>query len=436
MNDQLEIPSLPVRQDATPKAPTTTPPAACSRRRLTGWLIACLLLMIVSAVAWRIYSDRRPHLTGRKSRSELSEAQPVEVATVIKGYIDVVLDAIGTVTPLATVTVKTQINGQLQTVGFTEGQIVRKGDFLAQIDPRPYQALLEQARGQLARDEALLRQGQTDLARFQALLKRDSIARQQAEDQGFLVQQNQASVRADQGQVDTQNLNLAYCHIISPVDGRVGFRQVDPGNYVQTSDANGLVVITQLQPISVVFPLPEDNLLAVLRRFQSDVTLPVTLYDRANTTELARGKLSTTDNQVDTTTGTWKLRALFPNSDNRLFPNQFVNARLVVDTLHDVLTVSNAAVQRGAPGTYVYLLKADSTVTVRPIKTGVVNEGRVEIVSGLAAGDGVVVSGADRLREGARVTVQTGLPGSGSNAGVTPPTQDAVSGQPGQRIKP
>jgi multidrug efflux system membrane fusion protein len=403
MDDHVETRRLP------PSAPdqfqrTTVVPRPPARTRRGPWLgraIALLLVLGLGLGVWRLVST--PPGTGPQGHTAAPPAQLVGTATAARGDVRIVLDALGTVTPLATVTVRTQIAGQLQSVGFVEGQIVHKGDFLAQIDPRPYQAALEVAQAALAKDQALLKQAQADLARYQTLLKQDSIARQQAENQVYVVQQYQAAIRSDQAQIDTQMLNLAYCHIVSPIDGRIGLRQVDPGNFVQPSDTNGLVTITQLQPISVVFALPEDVLPQVLKRFHSSAKLPVMAYDRANKTLLATGELSTIDNQIDTTTGTWKLRALFANADEMLFPNQFVNARLLIDTLHDVVTVPTAAVQRGAPGTYVYLVKPDDAVTVRPVKTGVVDGDHEQIVSGLEPGDRVVVDGTDRLREGTKV---------------------------------
>jgi len=283
--------------------------------------------------------------------------------------------------------------------------MVKKGDFLAQVDPRPYQVALEQAQGQLAHDQGLLAQAKSDLLRYQTLTKQDSISRQQVDDQVFLVQQYQGTVAADQGTVDSAKLNLTYCHIIAPVDGRVGLRQVDQGNYVQLSDANGIVVITQLQPMSVIFTLSEDQVPQVMKRISGGATLPVTAYDRSNINELATGTLLTVDNQVDTTTGTVKLRASFPNPDQSLFPSQFVNTRLLVDTIHDTLLVPNAAVQRGAPGTYVYLVENNASVKVQPIKIGPSDATNTSVVSGLKAGDQVVIDGADRLRDGARVNV-------------------------------
>ena len=286
-----------------------------------------------------------------------------------------------------------------------------------------------------------MRQAQADLVRYQTLLRQDSIARQQAEDQVFLVQQYEAAMRSDQAQIDQQKVNLVYCHITSPTDGRVGLRLVDPGNFVQPSDANGLVVVTQLQPISVIFPLPEDDLPLVLPRFHAGDKMPVTVFDRANLHQLATGYVSTIDNQIDTTTGTWKLRALFDNKDEMLFPNQFVNARVLVDTLHGVVTVPTAAVQRGAPGTYVYLVNANDTVSVRTIKTGIVDGDKLQVTAGLAAGDRVVVDGTDRLRDGAKVSIQEGgatqAGGTQASGGATPQRHHPqATTEPGTSARP
>ncbi len=302
-------------------------------------------------------------------------------------------------------TVQTQINGQLTAVGFTEGQMVKKGDFLAQIDQRPYEILKAQYEGQLAHDQGLLAQAQLDLKRYQTLAQQNSIARQQAEDQVFIVQQYEGTVKQDQAQVDTQTLNIAYCHIVSPVTGRVGLRLVDPGNYVQTASSTGIAVVTQLQPITVIFSIPEDDLPEIMPQFNAGTALSVTAYDRANLHELATGQVSAVDNQIDTTTGTVKVRAQFDNTDNALFPNQFVNARLLVKTLENVVTVPTSAIQRGSPGAYVYVINADSTVSVRQITTGAVDGNMTAVNSGLAAGERVVIDGTDRLRDGLHVTV-------------------------------
>ena len=260
-------------------------------------------------------------------------------------------------TPLATITVQTQINGQLTEVGFKEGQIVHKGDFLAQIDPRPYQAALDLAEGTLIHDQGLLDQAESDLARYQKLSKQDSIALQQVADQQFLVQQDKGLVKEDEATIETAKLNLAYCHITAPIAGRIGLRLVDPGNYVQTSSPTGLVVLTETEPISVIFVLPEDAIQDIWREFRSGKKLTVTAYNRTNATLIATGSLDSVDNEIDTTTGTIKLRATFPNTDEVLFPNQFVNARLLVRTIAGATIAPVAAIQHGAPGTFVFLVK-------------------------------------------------------------------------------
>ena len=330
------------------------------RRHWLRWLVALLLLLVLGWLAWRLLFSGGGG--GGQAHKPGDAAQPVGVAKIATGDMQVVLTGLGTVTPLATITVQTQINGQLMSVGFQEGQLVRKGDFLAQIDPRPYQVTLEQAQGAFAHDTALLAQAKSDLARYVSLNRQDSIAKQQVTDQQFLVQQDQGLVMEDQSAIDSARLNLTYCHIVAPVSGRVGLRLVDPGNYIQTGSATGLVVITELQPISVVFVLPEDNIPAIAQQMYAGQTLSVGAYDRTNTTVIAQGSLITVDNTVDTTTGTVKLRARYPNTDNALFPNQFVNARLLLKTLPGVVEAPSAAVQTGAPGSFVYLVKPDSTV--------------------------------------------------------------------------
>jgi multidrug efflux system membrane fusion protein len=282
--------------------------------------------------------------------------------------------------------------------------------------------LKEQYEGQLARDQGLLAQAQMDLKRYQTLAQQNSIARQQSEDQVFIVDQYAGSVKQDQGLVDAQSLNISYCRIVSPITGRVGLRLVDPGNYVQTSSTSGIAVITQLQPISVVFSLPEDDLPDIMPQFTAGTPLIVTAYDRANLRQLAVGKVSAIDNQIDTTTGTVKVRAQFDNNENTLFPNQFVNVRVLVKTLQNVVTVPTSAIQRGAPGAYVYVINPDNTVAVRPVSTGPIDGNITAINSGLAAGDRVVIDGTDRLRDGLKVIVvgdsgQAAPPAAGGGQG-------------------
>ncbi len=399
----------PVVDAPLPDAPDQiTEPRPPARHR-GRWLLVLLVLVVAGGLLfwWLRGGGGASHGAGLRM-----PPQAVGVAAASIGDIPIIDSGLGTVTPLATITVQTQIAGLLQSIGFTEGQIVHKGDFLAQIDPRPFEALLAQARGQLARDQGLLAQAEADDKRFQRLNKQDSIARQQAEDQHFIVLQDQGTVAADQGTIQTQLVNLAFCHITSPVTGRVGLRQVDAGNYVTPSEPNGLVVVTQLQPISVIFTLPEDDLPQIMQRLHAGVTLPVTVYDRNDTIKLGTGVLQAVDTQIDTTTGTVKIRAQFANADNALFPNQFVNARLLVDTHAKVVTVPNAALQTGAPGSFVYVVNADSTVSVRVVKTGAATSSLTEITSGLKEGERVVIDGADRLREGAKVIVPTGAPGT------------------------
>jgi membrane fusion protein, multidrug efflux system len=378
-----------------------SPPPRRSRLRPFLWLL--LIVAIVGAAVW--YFPRRDTQPKNSGRPPAGAPVPIGVAPVEKADMPVTLSQLGTVTPLAMVTVKTQISGYLMEVAFREGQMVNKGDFLAQIDPRPYQVALASAQAQLAKDQALLKNAQLDLVRYNTLVAQNSVAKQTRDTQESLVGQYQATVKADQAQIDAQKLNLTYCRIISPVTGRVGLRQVDAGNYVQNSDPNGIVVVTQIQPISVIFTLPEDNLPAVMGRVQSGATLPVTAYDRTGADEIAKGRLDTVDNQIDTTTGTVKLRAIFDNDQGTLFPNQFVNIKLLVNTLHDSDVVPASAIQRGAPGTFVYLLKPDYTVAVQTVKLGPGDGQRIAILSGLQPGESVVIDGADRLRDGAKVTV-------------------------------
>jgi multidrug efflux system membrane fusion protein len=341
----------------------------------------------------------------------------VSVAQIGRGDVPIYMNQLGAVTPLATVQVNSQISGYLQQIAFKEGQMVTKGQFLAQIDPRPYQAALMQAEGALARDQAQLAEARLDLTRYQTLLKQDSIASQTVDQQAASVKQLEGTVKTDQANIATAKLNLVYCHIVSPVTGRVGLRQVDVGNYVTPGLTNGIVVVTQLTPIDVEFTLPEDNLPQIQARLRAGATLSVTAYDRSGQTELAQGHLLTLDNQVDPTTGTVKAKARFDNGANTLFPQQFVNVRILVDTLNNAIVAPTSSVLRGADGLFAYVVQGGAnahTVTVRAVKTGPVNGDKTAILSGLTVGETVVTDGSDRLRESAPVI----LPGDCIPAGL------------------
>ncbi len=392
------------------------PPPAAPPRRRRGWLLGLLGLLLIAGVAWWIYHRPQP---AAQRPTRFGQTPPVATAPVQSGDINVTVNALGTVTSLATVTVRSQISGQIMRIAFSEGQLVNQGDLLVEIDSRPYQLALSQAEGNLKRDQALLQAAQLDLERYQNLVKTNAIPRQQLDTQAALVQQDQGLVMADQAQIDTARLNIAYCHIVAPVSGRVGLRQVDQGNYVTANDTNGIVIITQLTPISVLFTTAEDNLPPILKRVQGGAVLPVTAYNRSGTTQLASGRLLTFDNQIDTTTGTVKLRAEFDNKDSALFPNQFVNVRVLVDTLHDTAVVPTSAIQRGAPGTFVYVVNADTTVSVRKVELGPVDGERIAIKSGLKTGERVVIDGADKLKDGIKVTLHE--PGAAAPAPASNP---------------
>jgi multidrug efflux system membrane fusion protein len=298
---------------------------------------------------------------------------------------------------------------------FREGQMVKQGELLAQIDPRPYQVQLAQAEGTMARDQALLKNAQADLDRYRTLFEQDSIAKQQLDTQASLVRQYEGAIKADQAQIDSAKLQLTYSRITAPIGGRLGLRQVDPGNIVHASDTNGIVVITQLQPVTVVYTLPEDNISAVMKQLHAGQKLTVDAYDRAGRTKLASGMLLTVDNQIDPATGTIKLKAQFANDDSSLFPNQFVNARMLLDVMREIILIPSAAVQRGTQGTFVYVVRDDQSVTVRTVKLGPTEGETAAIESGLSAGEIVVVDGTDKLRDGAKVEVGE------RNAAAAPP---------------
>ena len=421
MNEALKPDEVTQRAAPAPVAPTIEPAtvetAPPRRRNWLLWIVIVAALAAAAVYAWKKYESAAPSAKPEETSGRPAQPpQTVRVAPAVLGDMPLTIDALGTVTPFETVTIRTQIAGTLQSVAFTEGQTVKAGDFLAQIDPRPYEAALAQAQGQLAKDQALLGQAQGDLARFQQLAKQDSIAMQQVADQAALVAQDKAAIAADQAMVKTAELNVAYTHIVSPVTGRVGLRLVDPGNYLQPSDANGIVVITQIDPISVVFTTPESNLPRISARLNSGVKLPVTVLDRDNVHALTTGTLTTFDSQIDVTTGTIKMRSTFDNPNGVLFPNQFVNVRLLVDTMTGATLAPNPAIQLGASGNFVYLLNDNSTVSKRDVVIGPTDGKHTVITSGLAAGDKVVIDGVDRLRDGAKVKVVDNPPTTGAQA--------------------
>lgn len=371
--------------------------------------IVFLVVLIVTVAALVVAAASM--LSKRKAQKQMQmmgqRPQPVTAVAVEKANLDVYLKAIGTVIPLNTVTVRPQVSGQLLHLYFQEGQTVQKDDILAQIDPRPFQVQVMQAEGQLAKDEELLRNAEIELSRYKVLLAQDSIAVQQVTAQESLVKQYKSLIQTDKGQVASAKLQLSFSRIISPISGRVGLKLVDAGNVVSAGDASGIAVITQTQPITIVFSVPQDNLPAILKRFRSVNLMPVIAFNQDGKTILAKGKLWAIDNQIDTATGTIKLKAVFKNDDHQLFPNQFVTVRLRVDTLKDTTVMSTSALQKGSIGAFTYVVGKDQIITVRPVKLGPVHGDLIAVTEGLEPGEMVVTSGGDKIREGSKVFIVT-----------------------------
>ncbi|MGC2422653.1 MAG: efflux RND transporter periplasmic adaptor subunit [Candidatus Acidiferrales bacterium] len=384
-----------------------------TKHRWWVWLLVALALI----GGYIIY---RQHVaTEQAAQAKAAAAQhsvPVTAGKASKGDVGVYVEALGAVTPVYTVTVTSRVQGQIMEVHYREGQMVRKGNPLLDIDPRPYQAALDEAEGQLAHDQALLAEAQIDLTRYQTALARNAIAEQQVADQQQIVYQDQGTVKNDQGLVANAQVNVVYTHITSPIDGRVGLRLVDPGNIVQANSTNSLVVITQLQPITVIFSVAEDYLPEILKQLRQGHKLEVDAYDRSQETKLASGSLLTLDNEVDPTTGTIKLRAIFANKDSSLFPNQFVNARLLVETQQNVTLVPTAAIQRTSQNAFVYVIGPDQTAKMRTVTVGTAN-GDVTAVQGVQPGEAIAVDGFDKLQDGVKVSVRSGKGKSNSSGG-------------------
>jgi multidrug efflux system membrane fusion protein len=367
-------------------------------------IVVLALVIVVIAASVVVYEHQRTRL----ARVGATPARDIPVVAAIahRGDIGVYITGLGAVTPLNTIEIKTRVDGQLMTVSYKEGQIVRKGDPLLEIDPRPYQVQLAQAEAQLIKDQAALQNAQADLQRYETLIVRNAVAQQVLATQRATVAQDEAALKADQANIDSARLNISYCHIAAPLAGRVGLRLIDPGNMVSAAAGTPLVVITQTQPISIIFTIPEQQLAAVLGPSRAGRHLQVDAFDRDMQTVLASGDLTTIDNEIDQTTGTLKLRATVPNRDEALFPNQFVNARLLVQQKKGVTLVPNAAVQRNAAATFVYVVKPDQVVSVRAVKVGTTNAEESEVVSGVRPDEIVVVQGVDRLQEGSRVALE------------------------------
>ncbi|MES2236718.1 MAG: MdtA/MuxA family multidrug efflux RND transporter periplasmic adaptor subunit [Pseudomonadota bacterium] len=396
------------------------------------WITVGILIIVSTGATFHFFDRQDPQekKNGYSGMDGAGRPMPVTAATVRGGDIDVVINALGTVTALNTATVKARVDGQLARINFQDGQLVKAESVLAEIDPRPFQIQLNQANGQLVRDQALLANAKIDYERYAGLLAKDSIAKQQVDAQESLVHQYEGTVLADRAQVDNAKLQLGFTRITAPITGRLGLRQIDVGNMVHGTDANGLVVITQIQPIFVIFAIPADSIPAVLPRLSAGESLVVEAFDRDGKNKLATGKLLMADNQIDATTGTVKLKAEFTNSDNKLFPNQFVNVRLRIETRHNAILIPAAAIQRGTPGTFVYVVGTDQAVTIRAVTPGPTFADTVAIEKGLALGEQVVTDGADKLREGAKVDVSSPAMRNHSRQRLHPddPNADAYPG--------
>ena len=427
-----EIPSEPHKGDEGKEhEQPAQEPAKKPKNPRRKWFWAAALLLLVLALLL-VHHFKSKEAETKKAAQAKPPGASITTAQSKTGDINIYVNALGTVTPLYTVTVYSQITGKVMTVHYAEGQLVHKGDPLVEIDPQPYEATLKQAQGNLEHDEGLLAQARIDLARYQAAYARNAIARQQLEDQEQAVKQYEGTVKADQGTVDYDQVQLSYCHIVAPIEGQVGLRLVDPGNTIFSGTASTLVVITQLQPITVVFNVSEDDIPQVQAQLRGGRSLAVDAFDRANSNLIESGKLTSLDNQIDTTTGTVKFRATFPNKNRALFPNQFVNARLLLKTLRQVVLVPSAAVQHNGTEAFVYAVQPNNTVNVQQITTLTSNE-QSTAVQGVNAGVTLATSGFDRLENGAEVTVRAQSPGQ--SGGSQESSSQKGAGQKGSSTK-
>ncbi len=399
-------------------------------KRKSKWWLWLLILLVAGVGIWRLRGSPTVAQTAGSGKSGggrggMNQTAPVSVATAQRGDLPVYYEGLGTATAYNTVTIHTRVDGQLMNVAFKEGQLVHQGDVLAEIDPRPYQVQLEQAEGQMAHDQAALKDAQVNADRYQQLWKDQVIPKQTLDTQIATVDQFQGSLKSDQSAIDNAKLQLTYCRITAPITGRIGLRLVDVGNIVHAADANGMLVITQLQPIAVISTLPQDQLPVVYKKLRSDAHLSVDAYDRDDTTKIATGTLLTIDNEIDPTTGTYKLKSIFNNEDNALFPNQFVNIHLLVDTRRGLTLVPAAAIQRGPSGSYVYVLQSDGkTVKIQAVNITLTVGTTVGLDKGLDAGAQVVTDGLDKLQDGSKVDVVAGNNGSNPPG----PSKDTLGG--------